>query len=170
MGSIIVLSGPVGSGKTTVARALLTIAEPPLAYVEGDVFWSFIAKPGALGGRQRNFPTIMRAMFRSSAALAAGGYATLLDFSFPLWFLEPARARIENTPVHYIELRPSLATCAARAAARAEGAIADYAPYAEFYDTFAADERLVIRNDDADPADVAAEINAGLADGRFLLR
>lgn len=77
---------------------------------------------------------------------------------------------VADAPIHYIELRPTLATCAARAAARPEGAIADYADYAEFYDTFAADDRHVIRNDDTAPTDAAAEIRAGLADGRFLLR
>ena len=67
------------------------------------------------------------------------------------------------------ELRPPLATCAARAARRTDGAIADYAAYTDFYAAFDAEDRFVIRNEAQEPADVAAEIRAGLADGRFRL-
>jgi adenylate kinase family enzyme len=46
MGAIIVISGPVGAGKTTVARELLARTPPPAAFIEGDAFWPFVAKPG----------------------------------------------------------------------------------------------------------------------------
>ncbi len=168
MGSLVVISGPVGAGKTTVARALIDVCPPPLAYVEGDDFWRYLVKPRA-GGPRRNVRTIMPAMFRAAAAIAADEYTAILDFSMPPYFVAPANARLNDTPVHYVELRPALAVCAARAAGRDEGVIADYGPYADFYDAFNGEERFVIRNDAADPADVAAEIRAGLAEGRFLL-
>lgn len=169
MGSIVVLSGPVGAGKTTVARALLALAEPPTAYIEGDEFWRFLAKPRP-GGPARNIRTVMPAMFRAAAAIATDGYEAILDFSLPPAFVRAASARLPDTPTHYVELRPAPEVCAARAATRAEGVIADYAPYAEFYAAFDAEDRFVIRNDQTTAADVAAEIKAGLADGRFLLR
>jgi uridine kinase len=40
--SVIFLSGPIGAGKTAVARELLHLLPAPLSYIEGDVFWSFI--------------------------------------------------------------------------------------------------------------------------------
>jgi hypothetical protein len=51
-----------------------------------------------------------------------------------------------------------------------EGGTPDYAPYADFYDAFDADDRFVIRNGARDAADVAMEIRAGLAEGRFRVR
>ncbi len=166
MGSLVVISGPIGAGKTTVAKALVKASPPPLAYIEGDDFWRYLAKPRP-GGPRRNLQAIMRAMFRAAAAIAADDYEAILDFSMPPAFVRAAAARIPDKPVHYVELRPALEVCASRAANRSEGVIPDYAPYADFYDAFDAEDRFVIRNDTRDPADVAVEIRAGLADGRF---
>jgi hypothetical protein len=169
VGSLVVISGSIGSGKTTVARALVEASPPPLAYIEGDDFWRFLAKPRA-GGPRRNIRAIMPAMLRAAAAIAADDYEAILDFSMPPAFARAASARVTGVPVHYLELRPALAVCSARAAGRAEGVIADYAPYTDFYDAFDAEDRFVIRNDAIGPAAVAAEIRAGMADGRFLFR
>ena len=166
MRSLVVISGPIGAGKTTVARALVEASPPPLAYIEGDDFWRYLTKPHA-GGPRRNIRPIMSAMFRAAAAIAADDYQAILDFSLPPAWVRAAAARLTETPVHYIELRPALAVCETRAAARTEGVITDYAPYADFYDAFDAEDRFVIRNDARDPTDVAAEIRAGLPDGRF---
>ena len=43
--SVVMLSGPVGAGKTTVARELVAISPAPLYYIEGDTFWSHFVKP-----------------------------------------------------------------------------------------------------------------------------
>ncbi|HVN00533.1 MAG TPA: AAA family ATPase [Caulobacteraceae bacterium] len=167
MGSIIVISGPVGAGKSTVAKALIRSAAPPAALIEGDDFWGFLAKPKP--GRPANFQTIMRAMFRASAAIAADGYEAILDFSIPPYFLERAAARVAETPVHFVVLRPSVEVCAERAANRGEGTIADYGPYRDLYDLFDVPERHIVRNDETAASDVAAGIREGLASGRFKL-
>jgi hypothetical protein len=147
---------------------LVEVSPPPMAYIEGDDFWRYLAKPRS-GGSRRNIQAIMRAMFRAAAAIAADDYESILDFSMPPAFVRAAAARIPDTPVHYVELRPSLDACASRSANRSEGVITDYAPYADFYDAFDAEDRFVIRNDARDPTDVAAEIRAGLAEGRYRL-
>jgi chloramphenicol 3-O-phosphotransferase len=165
MGSIIVLSGPVGAGKTTVGKALIEGLEAPAAYLEGDDFWFFLTKPKP--DRRANFPTIMRAMFRAAAALATDGYQVVLDFSMPLWFLERAVARAPDTPTHFVVLRPSLEMCVGRAAQREEGRIDDYGPYRELYNLFDAPDRHIVRNDDLAPGDAARIVHEGLASGRF---
>jgi len=167
MGSIVVLTGPVGAGKTTVARELVKSAAAPTAFIEGDVFWSFIARAPAGRPRQRSFQTIMRAMFRSAAAFAADDFEAILDFTMPPAFLERAAARVESTRVHLVILRPSEPVCAARAAARSEGVILDYGPYRDLYALFDGAERHVIRNDAISPTAAAAAIREGLAAGTF---
>jgi tRNA A37 threonylcarbamoyladenosine biosynthesis protein TsaE len=36
--SIIILSGPVGAGKTTVGKELVKLLDGPVVYIEGDTF------------------------------------------------------------------------------------------------------------------------------------
>ncbi len=43
---IVLLSGPVGAGKTTLAKEMIKSAVDPMVYIEGDKFWFFIVKGG----------------------------------------------------------------------------------------------------------------------------
>jgi hypothetical protein len=69
----------------------------------------------------------------------------------------------------YVVIRPTAAVCAARAAARVEGAIADYTPYLDFYADFDVAKANLIAGDDSSPAATAALIREGLEAGRFRL-
>ncbi|MFZ0477863.1 MAG: AAA family ATPase [Terriglobales bacterium] len=166
MNTVIMLSGPVGSGKTTVARELIALLPAPLAYIEGDTFWSFIAKSESRDHRE-NFRVIMRAMTAAALPFVRSGFDVLIDFSIPPEFLVTARKILKELPLDYIVLLPSEAICAARAAGRTTGAIADYAPYSSFYALFEAADHYTIRNDEAEAPDVAARISEGLNAGRF---
>ena len=166
MGSVILLSGPVGAGKSTVASELVSALPGPVACIEGDMFWSFIAKSDQ-HDRRENFGVIMRAMTAAALPFARSGYDVVLDFSVPPQFLIVARKILKEVPLDYIVLRPSQAVCAGRAAARAEGAIPDYSKYRELYSLFAGADRYTISDDEA-PADcVAMRIVEGLNQGRF---
>src|SRR5579863_659205 len=133
--SVTMLSGPIGAGKTTVARELLTLLSGPVSYIEGDTFWSFINKPHSRDPREM-FHVIMRAMTAATIPLARSGYEVVLDFSVPPHFLDTARKILKEVPLNSVVLRPSLAVCEARAGARAEARIADYAPHRDFYALF----------------------------------
>ncbi len=167
--SIVILSGPIGAGKTTVARELVASSPAPIAYIEGDTFWSFIAKGAANHRREMKFKMTMTAMTTAALPYALYGYEVILDFSIPPWFLETAQrvAKAKDVPLDYVVLRPSEVVCAARAAARAEGAIADYTPYRELYSLFDKAERYTIQDDASDAAAVAAHIREGLDAGKF---
>lgn len=169
---IIILSGPVGAGKSTVAREIIKASTGPLVYIEGDLFWSFYAKGFESRGRYKNFKTMMSAMTTASLPYALAGFKVLLDFSIPPWFLQNA-ARIvslKEIPLHYIVLRPAEAVCADRAAGRLEGSINDYAPYHDLYIDFDEASQYIIKDDLEEPAAIAQNILSAISDGRFQVR
>jgi chloramphenicol 3-O-phosphotransferase len=164
-GRVLILSGPVGSGKTTVARPLVPHLRDPACCIEGDAFWPFVVRPGKRDRRQ-NFHTIMRSMTAASIPFARSGFSVLLDFSIPPDFLATARTILKEIGFDYVVLRPGLEVCARRAAERSEGPIADYKPYHDFCDVFKSVESAL--SDDATaPKELAARIRAGLASGAF---
>jgi chloramphenicol 3-O-phosphotransferase len=164
MGRVVMLSGPIGAGKTTVARELVAIWEGPLAYIEGDSFWPYFAKPKE-GERGENFRILMRSMTAASLPFARSGYDVLLDFSVPTAFLPVALVILKDTKLDFILLRPSLAVCAERALQRKAGKIRKYD--AGFYDMFAGADEYAVADDDGDARAVALKIRAGLAAGQF---
>ena len=106
---IILLSGPVGAGKTTVAKELVASSPGPTAHIEGDKFWAFTAKDGPDHSRHKNFRVIMTAMTAAAVPYAMAGYEVILDFSVPPWFLENIRkvVKVRDVAVDYVVLRPS---------------------------------------------------------------
>ena len=169
-GSVVILTGPVGAGKTTVARELVESSAGSVACIEGDTYWSHIVRAQPDQDRNANFRMIMRAMTASARHYDRDGYEVILDFSIPPWYLDAIRALLTGKPFDYVIVRPSLAICAARAAARPEGAIADYTPYRELYDAFDGYERFTVGGDGAGPALTAARIREGLAAGAFRMK
>jgi hypothetical protein len=165
---VIMLSGPVAAGKTTVARELVAISPAPLCYIEGDAFWPVFAKPGAKPRREQ-FRLLMRSVTAAAVPLARGDYEVLLDFSFPLHFIDTARKILKEIPLDFVMLRPSIAACEQRAAARPEGRIADYGVYRDFYTMFEGLPEHEIADDDADAGSIARRIRTGLDKGIFRL-
>jgi hypothetical protein len=172
MKPIILLSGPVGAGKTTVARELVACSTGPMTFIEGDTFWSHLVRRPDQLPRQKNFKMIMTAMVAAAMPYALYGYETLLDFSIPPWFLETADKVVQRkeVPMDYVVLRPEESICAARCAGRAEGAINEYGPYLDLYADFkAVNRRHLVLNNGNDPAAVALQIREGLDEGKFRL-
>jgi len=88
--NVIFLSGPIGAGKTAVARELVQLLPAPLSYIEGDTFWSFIRKDDEHGLRD-NFPVLVRSITAAAVPLARSGFQVLIDFSIPQTFVDKAR-------------------------------------------------------------------------------
>jgi chloramphenicol 3-O-phosphotransferase len=163
--SVILLSGPVAAGKTTVARELIGLIDAPLCYIEGDAFWSFFKKDSH--SRREQFRVMMRSMTAAAVPLSRAGARVIVDFSIPPDFLPTARKIVKELPLHYVLLLPSLGVCEARAAARKEGQILDYDAYRDFYALFAAPGPNAICDDEADAGTLASRIRDGLDSDSF---
>ena len=167
--SIIILSGPVGAGKTTVGKELVNLLDGPVAYIEGDTFWFFIAKDADKFSRIENFKTVMRSMTVAAMPYCRAGYQVVLDFSIPPWYMEVIIEILKrrNIPVDYVVLNPGEAICAKRAAERSEGKITDYSVYKKLYDCFNEVQKYTIHDEENDAAVIASNIMEGLNEGIF---
>lgn len=167
--SIIILSGPVGAGKSTVAQEIIKSSATPIVYIEGDKFWFFIAKGFESIGRVKNFKTVMASMIAAALPYALAGYEVILDFSIPPWFLATAFKMTDKREIslEYIVLRPGEEVCAARAASRTEGKITDYTKYHDLYLSFDEAKKNIIHDDTSDAATIAEQIRKNLMEGLY---
>jgi AAA domain-containing protein len=167
VGSIVILSGPVAAGKTEVARELVKSSPGAVAYIEGDSFWRFLVKSTRSQTMPKRFVMLMRAMVSAARHIERDDYEVILDFTIPPWFLDATRALLKDKPFDYVVLRPSESVCAARAAARPEGAVADYTRFHELYASFDDAARFTISDDISEAAVLAGRIREGINVGIF---
>jgi cytidylate kinase len=169
---LILLTGPPGAGKSTVAAALAARLDPSVL-VAGDAFFGFLAT-GAIAPWTPESQAQNEIVTEASAVAAgrfARDYATVFDGMVGPWFL-PAFARATGLDrLHYVILLPSLDRVRHRVATRVGHGFTDDDATAKMHGEFARaqiDARHVL----ADPPDgvdaVAARIETGLADGRFV--
>ncbi len=148
---------------------LVSLSPQPVAYIEGDHFWTFIAKTKPGHHHSKDFKMIMTSMMAAAVPYALEGYEVMLDFSIPPWFIDTALkvARMRDIPLDYIVLRPSLGICESGVAARPKGTIADYAPYLDLYLDFEDAWQYMIEDDTGDPKKIASHIRDGIDSGKF---
>ncbi len=173
MGELLIVTGPPGAGKSTVAAALAAHRSPSVL-VEGDAFFAFLRE-----GRIEPWLPESQAQNETvtvAAAAATGRFAeavwTVYDGIMGAWFLPTFMAATGLATAHYVVLLPSVERCVERVATRVAHGFTDAAATRHMHDQFAratVDARHVLIDPPDDVAAVTAAILARLAAGSLLL-
>lgn len=172
MGSLVVVTGPPGAGKSTVAQVLAREVEHSVL-VEGDSFFGFLARgavdPWRPESHEQN-TVVTRAAAAAAGAFALGGYATIYDGVVGPWFLSTFSAATHLKHLDYVILLPSVNICVRRVATRRNHGFTDDAATRKMHAEFAGAqiaERHVLRDPPEDAAEVAVLIESARAAGRL---
>ena len=144
---MIIVAGPPGAGKTTVAK-LLAADFDKSACIEADWFWTTVIQgfvpPWTPEADEQN-RVILGAVASAAVAMAAGGYTVILDGVFGPWYMDLVNERFEAGAVaaDYFILRPNRSVALARATARVgeervpgHPALTDEGPILQMWDQF----------------------------------
>ena len=159
-GSLLVVTGPPGAGKSTVAR-LVVGRWSPSVLVEGDAFFAFLAKgrvePWLPGSHEQN-TTVVEAAASAAGRFAAGGYLTVFDGVMGAWFLPAFLAATGLARLDYVVLLPDVERCVRQVAERVGHGFTDEPATRKMHMEFAraqVDERHVLRDPPASAGEVA---------------
>ena len=120
---VLIIVGPPGAGKSTVARIVAKQLGDRTALVEADWFWTTIVNgfvlPWKTEADDQN-RVVLQACASCAVSLAAGGYAIVLEGVFGPWFLPVFGSVITGAGLEcsYAVLRPSLDVALVRATSR----------------------------------------------------
>ncbi|MEY2424927.1 MAG: hypothetical protein QOI61_499 [Actinomycetota bacterium] len=170
-GSVVVVTGPPGAGKSTASAQLVTLTDRGVL-LDGDAFFASV-KTGWIApwlpesGEQNR--TVIDALGSAAARFARGGYVVFVDGILGPWFLERFRAELDGA-LHYVVIRPNRNAAFARASARPVARMNEAEAVTKMYDEFESIgvyERCVIDNSMQSLDETVVSMAEGLTSGRF---
>jgi cytidylate kinase len=154
MGSLLVITGPPGAGKSTLARAVAQRHERSVL-VQGDAFFGFLAagaiEPWLLESNLQN-EIVTEAAACAAGRYAARGYASVYDGVLGAWVLQTFGGATGLAELDYVMLLPSVERCVERVATRQDHAFSDEPATRKMHAEFA-DAEIDPRHVFADPPD-----------------
>jgi len=160
MGRLVVVTGPPGAGKSTVARILADRAELSVL-VSGDAFFGFLAngaiQPWLAESNEQN-EVVTRAAAAAAGKYASGGYVTVYDGVVGPWFLPTFFSETGLQQLDYIVLLPDVERCVLRVDTRRGHGFQDEAATRKMHSEFMSarmDGRHVLVDPPDDPEAVA---------------
>lgn len=139
MGSLLVVTGPPGSGKSTVSKVLAEQVGPS-ALIQGDQFFDFLARdaiqPWLPDSREQN-TVVMSAAASATGRFARGGLFTVYDGVVGPWFLSTFGSATGLAEMDYVVLLPSIETCVKRVVNRVGHEFRDETATRKMHDEFA---------------------------------
>ena len=138
VGSLLIITGPPGAGKSTVAKALAAGANHSVL-VEGDAFFAFLANgridPWLAGSNEQN-TIVTEAAAAAAGRFALGGYATVYDGVIGPWFLATFAKATGLESLDYVILLPSVERCVKQVAERTAHGFTDEAATRKMHKEF----------------------------------
>ncbi|HLF79060.1 MAG TPA: AAA family ATPase [Dehalococcoidia bacterium] len=130
MPEVLILTGPPGAGKSTVAQALAERYDR-VAHIQTDVLRHFITPTGYIAPGRPGFERQQRLGIHNACALAANFLAERIAVIVDDIVVNQADlaayvegVKLAQVPVHYVRLLPSLEVCQARNRERAAQRVA----------------------------------------------
>lgn len=139
MPSLLVVTGPPGAGKSTVAGILADRAEPSVL-VAGDDFFGFLARgaiPPWLPASNEQNEVVTQAAAAAAGRYAAEGFVTVYDGVVGPWFLPTFVAASGLGRLDYVVLMPPVELCVERVATRRGHGFTDEAATRKMHSEFA---------------------------------
>jgi predicted ABC-type ATPase len=167
---LLVVTGPPGAGKSTVARLLADTFDPSVL-VEGDAFFAFLARGATrpwLAESNTQNEVVTRAAASAAGAYASGGYTTIFDGVVGPWFLPTFAAASGLESLDYVVLLPSVERCVSQVSTRGSHGFRDEPATRKMHAEFARAaiaERHVLRDLPDQPEQVADIVAKALAAG-----